>query len=312
MTAEIDDQADEDASIEDQVRSSQERTRALAGEILGREVSDDDLASLAGATDGAKVTIARSGHRGDEVRITVTEDGYYADRILMRERDGRSILYNAYFVVDESRRSSGLGRAVFGRAVENAIRLGVTRIETTASGEGRRRPEYVDGWNGYYTWPRFGYDGPLTSTVKARLPEALKDAERVSDLMRTDDGRAWWKDWGESAALEFDLAPGSLSRRTWDAYLAEKQKQAKEARQGGLRDRVRRRQGGPGAWAVLGAFAGRTVRTWSRVPRRRLATGGRPEGDVPDFEPEDETILDAIWDALPSGPEAQELGGEDD
>jgi hypothetical protein len=33
---------------------------------------------------------------------------------------------------------------------------------------------------------------------------------------------------------------------------------------------------------------------------------------VPDFDAEDEAIVDAIWDALPSGPEAQALGLEDD
>ncbi|MEW4569299.1 hypothetical protein AB1L88_15650 [Tautonia sp. JC769] len=292
-----------------------ERALAKAGELLGRPVRREDLASLGGAPDDATVHVRVDGVSRDRVRIVVKGDGYYADRVLMGESNGQTILYNAYFAVDKNQRNRGLGRAVFGREVEHAIRLGVARIETTAAGEGRKR--LAGGtWNGFYTWPRFGYDGPLTSDVKRQLPRALADAERISDLMRTPEGREWWKDWGTQSALEFDLAPGSLSRRTWDAYLAEKQQREQEARRGGLRGRVRRRRGGPdtrSAVAVLEApRAGRIGEAWARARQRVRPNRGQPAGDVPDFDDEDEAITEAIWRALPAGPEAQELGGEDD
>jgi hypothetical protein len=99
--------------------------------------------------------------------------------------------------------------------------LGVDRIETVAA----RGPE----GNGYYTWPRFGYDASLDlastvdyKAVESALPQSLKGAARVSDLMATEEGRAWWKANGDTIHMTFDLQEGSLSRRVWEAYKAEK------------------------------------------------------------------------------------------
>jgi hypothetical protein len=279
--------------------------RATAAVILGRKrVSDADLASLAGATDGAKVRVRAVA--GGAVQITVSGDGYESQRRLSKTRSGRAILQNDYFaLVSRSDQGQGLGRAVFGRQVENASRLGVEQIETFAAGWGRNRGA-GSTYNGYYTWPRFGYDGALSSEQRARLPEALKDAQRVSDLMRTESGRLWWKDNGDAISLGFDLAPGSLSRRTWEAYLAEKAGKGKSRGGPGGEPPLRRRRRGGGAWAILGAINPDRVQGGSSTASRP------PRGDVPDFDAEDEAIVDAIWDALPSGPEAQALGLEDD
>jgi len=85
------------------------------------------------------------------------------------------------------------------------------------------------GFNGYYTWARFGYDAPLASHHTEQLRNATgamaehRDATRISDLMATQHGRAWWKDKGTWTQMSFDLDKGSKSMRTLDAYLKHRQ-----------------------------------------------------------------------------------------
>ena len=44
----------------------------------------------------------------------------------------------------------------------------------------------------------------------------------------TPEGIAWWAENGRQINLEFDLAEGSYSRRTWDNYLKAKAEKKKE------------------------------------------------------------------------------------
>jgi hypothetical protein len=105
---------------------------------------------------------------------------------------------------------------VFGRQVEQASGAGIAYIETTAA----KGP----GINGYTTWPRFGYDAPLPKAVRDALPPAFRDAKRVSDLMRTPEGRETWKAHGIELGMKFSLAAGSRNRLIWDAYRVEKER----------------------------------------------------------------------------------------
>jgi hypothetical protein len=50
----------------------------------------------------------------------------------------------------------------------------------------------------------------------------LRGAERLSDLMKSDAGRAWWDQHGSTIPLSFDVKAGSYSRRTLDAYMRQK------------------------------------------------------------------------------------------
>ncbi len=59
---------------------------------------------------------------------------------------------------------AGWGRDVFTRQVETAHAMGVDRIQTHGVGC-CKDPR----WNGYYTWPRFGYDAPLGGSTKSAL-----------------------------------------------------------------------------------------------------------------------------------------------
>lgn len=184
---------------------------------LGRSVKDADFASLVGAPDDAKVTVRY--YKGvKHIEIKAVGDGYELLREVMRRDDGSVTIANEFFEVAAEKQGRGLGAAVFGRQVEQAARLGASRIKT-------RAVRYDEGrMVGYKVWPRFGYDGPIPDQQKANLPESLRSAERLSDLMRTPEGRAWWDAEGRSVDLTFDLAPDSLSRRAWDGYRRAKAK----------------------------------------------------------------------------------------
>ena len=90
----------------------------------------------------------------------------------------------------------------------------MARIETTA---GRRCGE-----NGYYTWPRLGFEGPLSPRIERKLPPGLEHARTVLDLMACEKGRLWWSEHGETICVAFDLNVGSRSRDVFTRYLREK------------------------------------------------------------------------------------------
>ena len=108
-------------------------------------------------------------------------------------------------------RRQGLGLQMFCRQVRNATVRGVNRIEAMA---GRRRDE-----NGYYTWPRYGFDCPLPALIQRRLPVGLEDSRTLLDVMSCQKGREWWREHGMAVRVRFDLAPGSRSRRTLAEYV---------------------------------------------------------------------------------------------
>jgi hypothetical protein len=93
-----------------------------------------------------------------------------------------------------------------------AVLTGSGEKATNAAGE-------LTSW-GFYASPRMGFDAPIPPATPAR-PAALAGCLRLSELMATPAGRAFWKAHGVQVPyMEFDLADGSLSWQTLDAYLA--------------------------------------------------------------------------------------------
>jgi len=149
--------------------------------LFGRRLRRWEFAGLAGAPDDARVEVG-----------TLAGDLYLE-------------------MHHESMQRNGLGLRIFCRQTCQAKALGVRRIEVTA---GRGRAE-----NGYYTWPRFGMDGPLPATVTEMLPPGLRSARSVLDLIQSEPGRWWWKAHGCRVDLAFDLSEGSRCWRVFQAYL---------------------------------------------------------------------------------------------
>ena len=186
----------------------------LVSRRLGRPVTAEQIARAAGAMPGAKVKIS-AGY--DEVKVTINHKDYDC----IREFNIKDKwIENAYFAAQET--GKGIGTDVFASQVKAAAELGFKDIVTTATGE------YGDeDYNGYYTWPRLGYDTEIYNLPQKRsINREFPEAKSLSDLMKTPEGRSWWKQNGTTFRAVFDLNEGSQSRKVLDAYVAAKQARA--------------------------------------------------------------------------------------
>lgn len=174
--------------------------------MFGGTGSVDSIAKMVGATDGASVVISEpiTHSTGQKfIRAEIDHPDYGAVRWVFDDH-----IENVTFTAKET--GKGLGTKVFAQQVAEAAAKGLKYIGTNAI-----RTKHA---NGYYTWARLGYDG--------KVPMGQHGGKKVSELMKTKEGRDWWKEHGQSTAMTFDLTEGSQSRRVLDAYLQERSKRA--------------------------------------------------------------------------------------
>jgi hypothetical protein len=199
---------------------------ALAASVLGPGKTARDLVSCAGAPDGATARVEGvPGFCGVTFSGRIPEgDSYHGDRSFTRENGIVSVHNNLF----EGR---GSGLAMLGRQVENATIHGIDHIETYAAGSFVPGPDpnrSYSHYNGYYTWPRFGYDDRVPPSVAANLTGSLKAdvaaaGGNVRGLMQTPEGQDWWLRNGRGLTqARFELKKGSYSQQTLNAYLREK------------------------------------------------------------------------------------------
>ena len=166
---------------------------------------------MAGAPDDANVKLAEC---DDQIHIETDEPGTLLLRAIhyvRRERAGLVIVTEALCIGRLKMQRKGLGLRIFARQLANADRLEVGQITTTA---GRRAGE-----NGYYTWLRFGFDGPLSGDIIDKLPVGMEHARHIVDLMCCEKGRLWWKEHGETIQVRFDVSHGGSSQARFSRYV---------------------------------------------------------------------------------------------
>jgi hypothetical protein len=192
-------------------RAERRRAEQIARRLFGRPLSAWEYADLAGATDEAAVEV---GTLAGDLYLEVhgpTELAYRGILVVRATPAGPVIVNEAFHILRRSCQTGGLGLRVFSRQVDYARSLGIDRIETVA---GRRAYE-----NGYYTWPRYGFEGRLSPNTRQRLPSGLGRADTVLDLMASEPGRRWWKRYGEPLRVAFDLSHRSRSWKVLQHYL---------------------------------------------------------------------------------------------
>jgi hypothetical protein len=197
------------------------RLATATEELFGKAVTKDQIADLAGATNGAivKITLGQSGVGGvwrTIVKVDVKHALYTQKREIVKGKDGKLVVKNKSFYSTEEA-PPGMGTRMMAKQVETARELGVAQLETWADGNKHSHN------NGYYTWPRLGYDMPLPDyfTLMAEK-NGFKSPKTVTDLMCQPGGAEWWKEWGRGGAATFDLDPDSVSSQVHAAYLEEK------------------------------------------------------------------------------------------
>lgn len=247
--------SDEVETEEDGTAEAPPRTRAPLGKSKARVVIDDDrrlvaarelfpnassdddvrqsIASCVGAPDDAKVIVSHVGlshdaHgkllKGIGIRVEHPAIGS-CQRFMGVTGDGKRVIENTLFRLKQ--KETGLGTAIFAKQVDNAAEEGFDYIITQAAGDYGTRSNF----NGYYTWPRLGYNESLKSIRRnnRRLADSIEEmfpnAKSVRDVMATKAGRDWWLFNGSDLEdAVFDLREGSWSRYILDAYLDSKEK----------------------------------------------------------------------------------------
>ena len=243
----------------------------LAAKVLGPGRTFKELASYAVALTGvdqadivgAVGRVSVNGWGRLEVSFT-SATGFKLGRVYDFEE--RVASHNAFYIEGRGRTGQGLATRMLARAIDRLRAGGFRRIRTDAAG----RPDAP--MNGYYTWPRLGFDAKLSELEINQFRELGHRALHLSDLMATSSGRAAWKAHGEACFVTFDLAPGSVSSRVFAAYLEEKgialTKAAHESRQP-----ERDVEHPPELTAEDDAILGRI---WDRIGReRKLAKAAR-------------------------------------
>lgn len=190
----------------------------LARRLFRRPLETWEYAGLAGAPDDARVEIGAS---AGQLYIELGDPTAAAYRAYyyVRRAAQRLVTFNdGFHILLHRLRGRGLGLCMFHRQAMAAAALGVDHIELVA---GRRADE-----NGYYTWPRLGFDGLLPARLRSMLPVEMRDARSVLDLMECERGRVWWREHGVTIRAAFDLLAGSRSRLVLDRYLHAKRNSA--------------------------------------------------------------------------------------
>jgi len=191
---------------------------AIIQRVTGRPITLDQALDICGIPRG-RIAVVYHDDIDDQIQA-LTDD----DRLTLRCQ-----LKNKRLEIDQfySKIGNGFGIKTFLGMVESARKAGLERITLTAAGsaEGRATGRAgVGSENGYYTWPLFGFDAPIPDRVLDAARAALGNVSRLSDLMRTEVGRAWWKNNGVMVRCAFDLADESESMRQLQRYQEERLK----------------------------------------------------------------------------------------
>jgi len=145
------------------------------------------------------------------------------ERAIGIDREGNKFIENMNIEIKPEYQGKGLGTAIFTSQVEQASKAGFKYLRAVA--EGKAGSEF----NGYYTWPRLGYNQTLESLEKtkpkltAKIRENFPNAESILDIFEEEGGSEWWKQNGRTLPdARFDLTEGSRSMNVLNAYLKAK------------------------------------------------------------------------------------------
>jgi hypothetical protein len=265
---------------------SEEQLKQILGPAAEGKNPKHVIADLAGAGGLASslnsVTISVSTYQGS-AEITVTGAGSHIQNMsrYISFRNGRpNYISNSHFRL-ASTAPKYMGLKMFATQVATARDMGFKHITVSAAGNGPWR----DGeYNGYYVWPRFGYDGPFPSYTFDRMPPNVQEQIRqvrpsapsglryLDVMMAGQETRDWFKEHGSSSDLDFPLDSGSRSLEYLTEYVQD----------------IARKSGSIGADQFLNRAA----------KKKKKDKDGPPYEWYPTFGPEQEEISDAVWDRM--------------
>ena len=189
------------------------RYAAVWTERVGRPLTMEEYANLAGAPPGARVEVGKGA-----LLTARPRDGAYTHTVGSLAPDpkrgtGPGLL--DFLFTDRHGSNAGAipGRVVLMQA-RQARALGFSYIVHKSRANSRDAQQL----------PHLGYDAPvdeylLTETRSKGLPPGVS-GRMLSDVLATPAGRAWWQTNGMNPSLYIDLRAGSRSVRVLNQYAA--------------------------------------------------------------------------------------------
>jgi len=199
-----------------------EKVSNVSKALFGRELSPEECVALLAPPADAKVDVyANQATNSLGLRVEIL---WVYDTLWYFHRDESGALYAELQGWDNNEWGGaprGMGTRLMAGIVEALAARGFSRIETTAVGpDGSPNPKAC----GHIAWPLMGFNMELPDEVRARLPESLKSATCLNELLLMDGGIEWWKHNAPTGhlPLTFSLEEGSTSREILDARMAAK------------------------------------------------------------------------------------------
>ncbi len=184
--------------------------QALSRRFFGRSLRRPEIHGLSGAPCRAHIDV---GVLEEEIYIEyqeIEQVGMSGVCRVAMESAERVLWNDSVLILRKEFRARGLGLECFARQVLWSRRLGILWARTVG---GRN-----NGQNGYYSWPRYGFDAKLPGSFQ---PPGFGKIVSVLDLMETEIGRRYWREHGCELSLAFDFSPQSRSMRVLNDYLHE-------------------------------------------------------------------------------------------
>lgn len=185
--------------------------------LLGQPLSDNEIARLAGALDGADLELhLESGG----LKMEMHRGGVRAVRWIGYDDAGVLKLELIRMDVPPDQQRQGLATRSLARSIQQASSLGIQYADATASRH--------QGMNGYYSLARLGFDAPLPRpwlrVHQADLSRLGLSPRRLSHLMESEEGRKLWRVHGETINVMMDLREGSDDMFRMARYLDERRR----------------------------------------------------------------------------------------
>lgn len=183
-------------------------THRVAVRLFGRALRGREYADLAGAPDDAMVRVGPFRGMLQLEMVQAGRYGYCGAHLAFGDRPEAVLVSGGYRILDRRLCGQSLALGMCHRQLTAASSLGMQAVLAAAD----RGP----GEDGYYRWPRLGFDAALPGRIVRRLPRSLRHARRLLDLMQSKAGRDWWRRHGIGLDVAFDLRPDS---RCWSVFL---------------------------------------------------------------------------------------------
>lgn len=201
-------------------------------------IDPDDIPTLVGAPDDAIVRITNVPRKGAEGKkqwsVNIKSKNFDSDMDFGVDERGRKFLHIDGFWVNDKAQGAGLGSEIFANAVDATKDSGFDYVKLHAAQYNPQDPDKPH--NGYYTWPRFGFDADIDDLkrgVQTQIRDKFPKADTILDVMSSKEGRDWWKANGSDLnETRFDLKEDSRSMRIFGAYMEERAKRQPAASDG--------------------------------------------------------------------------------